>query len=115
MKKQYVPIRYLPSSLSKKDKKKQINMLIKSKKLYKQHKYYNRNKLQSYKNKPSKHIVKARKLYKLETIYPNAKLSRATGCSINSLQQIVKKVLFCPFYIFSSLFFLRNMLHHCTF
>ena len=91
MKKKYVPIRYLPSNLSKKDKKKQINMLIKSKKLYKQHKYYDRNKLQSYKNKTSKHILKARKLYKLETIYPNAKLSRATGCSINSLQQIVKK------------------------
>lgn len=30
-----LPIRYLPFTLSKKDKKKQINMLDKSKKLYK--------------------------------------------------------------------------------
>ena len=35
------PIRYLPFSLSKKDKQKQIKMLLKSKTLYKKDKYYN--------------------------------------------------------------------------
>jgi hypothetical protein len=35
MNKLKIPIRYLPNNLSNKDKKKQIKMLIKSKKLYK--------------------------------------------------------------------------------
>ena len=34
------PIRYVPKILTKKDKKQQVKMLIKSKKLYKNHKYY---------------------------------------------------------------------------
>ena len=44
------PIRYLPKVLTKKDKKTQIKMLIKSKKLYKKNKYYTRKQLLSYKN-----------------------------------------------------------------
>ena len=51
-----VPIRYVPRSLSRKDKKKQINMLKKSQKLYKNKKYYTRKPLASYKNKTSSHI-----------------------------------------------------------
>ena len=66
-----IPIRYLPNKLSKKDKKKQVNMIIKSKKLYKQNKYYTRSKLSSYKNKTSNHIVNARKLYNINNITPN--------------------------------------------
>ena len=85
------PIRYLPNSLSRSDKIKQIRMLSKSKKLYKEHKYYNRNKLSSYKNKKSKHIIKARKLYKIDKIIPSKELSNKTGCSIKALNQIVKK------------------------
>ena len=42
MKSLTVPIRYLPKGLSKKDKKKQIKMLMMSKKLYKEHKYSTR-------------------------------------------------------------------------
>jgi hypothetical protein len=86
-----IPIRYLPNKLSKKDKKKQVNMIIKSKKLYKQNKYYTRSKLSSYKNKTSNHIVNARKLYNINNITPNKNLSIKTGCSINALKQIVKK------------------------
>jgi hypothetical protein len=86
-----IPIRYLPNKLSKKDKKKQVNMIIKSKKLYKQNKYYTRSKLPSYKNKTSNHIVNARKLYNINNITPNKNLSIKTGCSINALKQIVKK------------------------
>lgn len=36
MKLLHFPIRYIPNNLSKKDKQKQINMLLKSKKLYMQ-------------------------------------------------------------------------------
>jgi hypothetical protein len=86
-----LPIRYVPFKLSKKDKKKQINMLMKSKKLYKNNKYYTRKKLASYKNKTSNHITNARKLYKIEKITPNKELSLKTGCSIEALNQIVKK------------------------
>jgi DNA-binding Xre family transcriptional regulator len=85
------PLRYLPFSLSKKDKKRQIKMLQKSKKLYKTNKIYTRKKLSSYKSKPSKHIVNARKIYKINEITPNKELSKATGCSISALNQIVKK------------------------
>jgi hypothetical protein len=86
-----IPIRYLPRKLSKKDKQKQLKMLIKSKRLYKQKKYYTRKNLKSYNNKTSNHIVNARRIYNVEKITPNNELSRATGCSISALKQIVKK------------------------
>lgn len=85
-----IPIRYLPKTLSKKDKKKQIRMLIKSKKLYKEHKYYTRKNV-SYKNKKSNHILNAKKIYKIQKITPNKELATKTGCKISALNQIVKK------------------------
>jgi len=86
-----IPIRYLPNSLTKKDKQKQIQMLNKSKKLYKKHQYFTRKPLTSYKNKPSNHITTALKMYKVDKITPNKTLSLKTGCSIDALNQIVKK------------------------
>ncbi len=43
-----IPIRYLPNKLTKKDKKKQAQMLNKSRKQYKKGKYYTREKLSSF-------------------------------------------------------------------
>ena len=91
MKSLTVPIRYLPKGLSKKDKKKQIKMLMMSKKLYKEHKYSTRKPLSSYKNKKSNHIVDARRIYNIATITPNKELSLKTGCKLSGLKQIVKK------------------------
>jgi hypothetical protein len=85
------PIRYVPTKLTKKDEQNQINMLIKSKKLYKQHKYYTRKNVASYKNVKSKHLLNARKIYNIQNITPTAELSLKTGCKISALQQIVKK------------------------
>ena len=85
------PIRYLPNVLTKKDKKTQINMLIKSKKLYKKNKYYTRKRLPSYKNKKSSHILDARRIYNIKTITPNSELAMKTGCKISALNEIVKK------------------------
>jgi hypothetical protein len=85
------PMRYLPKSLTKKDKKKQIKMLITSKKLYKKQKYSTREQLSSYKNKKSNHILDARRIYNIETITPNKELSLKTGCKLSGLKQIVKK------------------------
>lgn len=86
-----IPIRYLPLKLTKKDKQKQIKMLMKSKKLYKKDKYYTRKKLSSYHSKMSNHIMDARKIYNIEKVTPNKELSLKTGCSLSALNKIVKK------------------------
>ena len=85
------PVRYIPKQITQKDKNKQMNMLIKSKKLYKKHKYYTRTNIKSYKNIKSNHISNARKIYKIKNIKPNKELSLKTGCKISALKQIVKK------------------------
>jgi len=85
------PIRYLPRGLTKRDKRTQFGMLIKTKKLYKQHKYYTRKRLSSYRNKKSNHVLNARKLYNIQNITPNKELALKTGCKLLALQQIVKK------------------------
>jgi hypothetical protein len=84
-------IRYLPKTLTKKDKHLQIKMLTKSKKLYKKHKYYTRKNISSYKNKKSTHVLNARKIYNIKNITPNKELAQKTGCKLSALQQIVKK------------------------
>jgi hypothetical protein len=85
------PVRYLPKVLTRKDRKKQLGMLMKSRKLYKNKKYFTRKKVSSFKSKPSKHVRTARKMYHVDKIKPNKELSKATGCSISALKQIVKK------------------------
>jgi hypothetical protein len=82
--------KYLPQTLSLSDKKKQLRMLLKSRKMYKKGQYYTRKKVLSYKHKPSKHILKARKMYNTN-ILPSKELSRKTGCSVSALKQIVRK------------------------
>jgi len=86
-----VNIRYLPYSLTKKDREKQAKMLKKSQKAYKNSQYYTRQKLSSYKSKKSKHIIKAEKIYGLETIQPNKTLAEKTKCSLEALEKIVSK------------------------
>ncbi len=85
------PVRYLPSGLTKKDKKKQIKMIMKSKKLYKKNKYYTRKHLSSYKNKKSNHIINARKIYNIQNVKPTKELAMKTGCKLSALKKIVKK------------------------
>ena len=81
--------KYLPKSLSRSDKKKQLRMLLKSRKMYKKHQYYTRKKV-NYKHRPSKHILKARKIYNTN-ILPSKELSQKTGCSVSALKQIIRK------------------------
>lgn len=83
--------RYLPDTLSRRDKTRQRKELTKSRKLYKQHKYYTRKAVKSFTSKPSKHIVRARKLYGVDNIKPTRELSKQTGCSLKGLRQIVRK------------------------
>ena len=73
-----VNIKYLPKKLSRKDKKKQSKMLIKSRKLYKKGIYYNRKPVKSFKSTKSPHVIKAMKIYKVDKIQPDSNLARAT-------------------------------------
>lgn len=90
--KQHVPIRYLPKGITRKDRKKQIQALRKSRRQYKQHMYYERPKIASFHSKPSKHVERAKELYKIKgSLLPTAELSRKTGCTKKGLQQIIRK------------------------
>ena len=87
-----VPMRYVPRTLSRKDRSKQIAMLKRSRRLYKRGKYYGRTaKLKSYPHVASKHVVTAKRMYHVDHVVPNAALAQATKCSIGALQKIVKK------------------------
>ena len=86
-----IPIRYLPTVLSKKDRKKQLHMLQKSRKAYRKGKFINRKPISSFHSKKSNHIQNAIKMYKIKNILPNKKLASVTGCSIPTLKKIVNK------------------------
>lgn len=86
-----VPRRYIPKGLTKRDKKKQREMLKKSRKMYKKGKYFTRKKVKSFKSKKSSHITNAQKIYKIDKIYPGKELANKTGCSVDALKKIVKK------------------------
>ena len=85
------PVRYIPRNLSNRDKQIQKKMLLTSKKMYRQKRYYTRKKIKSFHSKPSGHVSRARRIYGVDKIRPNKELSRKTGCSISALRQIVKK------------------------
>jgi hypothetical protein len=86
-----INIRYLPKRLTKKDKKKQTSMIIKSRKMYKKGKYYTRKNISSFQSKKSGHILKAEKMYHVEKIDATNELANATGCNKKALQQIIRK------------------------
>lgn len=86
-----IPIRYLPTKLTKRDKKRQLSMLLKSRNQYKKGKYFTRKQLSSYKSKKSNHIMNAQKLYNVSKIMPNKELASKTGCKIEALVKIVNK------------------------
>ncbi len=87
----YVPQRYIPKSLSKKDKKKQRKELIKSRKAYKNKIYHTRKKVKSFKSKFSPHIQKALNMYKLKKFSLNNELVKKTKCKMVGLKKIFKK------------------------
>jgi hypothetical protein len=86
-----ITLRYLPKRLTKKDKKKQYRMLLKSRRLYKKGKYFTRKAVSSYKSKPSNHIANAKRIYGVENVAITPELARVTGCSKEALSEIVRK------------------------
>ena len=83
--------KYVPKSLSAKDKKQQVKELSKSVKQYKKKKYHTRKKVKSFKSKPSSHVENAKQIYGIEKMTVNDELARKTQCSKKGLRQIVKK------------------------
>jgi DNA-binding Xre family transcriptional regulator len=86
-----INLRYLPKRLTKKDRKIQSKMLLKSRRLYKKGRYYTRKAVPSFKSKKSPHILKAMKIYNVDKIGATNELSKATGCSKNALAKIINK------------------------
>lgn len=86
-----VTLRYLPKSLTRKDRIKQYKMLQKSRKMYKTHKYYTRKKVASFHSKESQHSKDAKKMYNVETIGATNELAIKTGCSKQALAKIINK------------------------
>lgn len=86
-----IPLRYIPKSLTRKDKKKQKKSIMKSRSLYKRGKYIVRSKVSSFRSKPSNHVKTAKRIYKIDTIKPSAELAKKTQCSLKTLEKIVEK------------------------
>lgn len=86
-----INLRYLPKRLTKKDKKNQSKMLLKSRRLYKKGKYYTRKAVPSFKSKKSQHILKAEKIYNVNKIGATDELAKATGCKKSALAKIINK------------------------
>ena len=83
--------KYIPKSLSSKDKKRQKDMIKKSKRMYKKKKYFTRKKVISFTSKKSNHIRNAEKIYKVHKIGATPELVKKTGCSKKALNEIIKK------------------------
>jgi hypothetical protein len=66
-------------------------MLMKSRRLYKNNKYFTRKPVKSYKSKTSNHIVDARRIYNIQNVAPNKELAMKTGCTLSALNKIVSK------------------------
>jgi len=88
---QQITLRYLPKRLTRKDRKKQASMLMRSRKLYKQGKYFTRKKLASFVSRKSSHITDAQKMYNVKTVGANPEFAKKTGCSTAALTRIIKK------------------------
>lgn len=86
-----LPTRYVPRHLTKKDRRRQVQMVLQSRKQYKTQHYYTRQKVGSFRNKKSNHIAHARQLYQINTIAPTRELAVKTGCSLAALKRIVRK------------------------
>jgi hypothetical protein len=90
-KQKFINLRYLPKRLTASDRKKQSQMLLKSRKQYKKNKYYTRKPVKSFHSKTSKHILNAKKMYNVDKIGATNQLAKKTGCSKSALKKIINK------------------------
>ena len=81
---------YVPKTLNPRDKRKQQQYIIRSRKLYKKGIYLSRPAV-TFRSKPSRHVQNAKQMYGIDSIRPTKLLSKKTKCSLRGLNQIVKK------------------------
>ena len=87
----HIPLKYVPKRLTQKDKQKQLAALKKSRRLYKRGVYFKREKVASFSSKPSHHVYNAQQMYHVDKIRADDELALKTGCSVDALQEIIKK------------------------
>lgn len=87
----HIPQRYIPRTLSKKDRVIQKNNLIKTRKLYKKGKYVERPKVKSFVSKKSPHIANVQRIYNIQNVLPTNELANKTKCKKSALEKIVNK------------------------
>jgi len=85
-----IPTRYF-SPLSKKEKRIQIQSILKSRRDYKKGMYQTRKKMKSYPNKKSSHIQRAQAKFGVTSMVPSEELAKKTGCPLSVLEKIVQK------------------------
>lgn len=86
-----IPKNYIPESLSKKDRQKQLKNLVASQKNYKKGIFKTRPSLDSFNAKKSFHIRNAKNTYNINSIKPSKALADKTGCNLATLNKIVEK------------------------
>ena len=86
-----VPVRYLPKTLSKKDRARQRKSLKQSRQAYKRGHYVSRPRVKSFKSRKSNHIIAAERMYGIKTLRLNRELAKRTRCRLEGLKKIVKK------------------------
>ena len=86
-----VPVRYLPKTLSKKDRERQRKSLKRSRQAYKRGHYVSRPRVKSFKSRKSNHIIAAERMYGIKTLRLNRELAKRTRCRLEGLKKIVKK------------------------
>ena len=82
--------RYLPKTLSRKDRKKQQANITRARRLYKRGVYISRPKLKTFRAKKSSHVANAKAKYGVNTINV-ANLAKKSGCSASALRKILNK------------------------
>jgi hypothetical protein len=87
----WVPARYVPAQLTRKDREAQKRALRRSRKLYQKGVYWERPRLASFRSRPSRHVRRAYQLYGVDTMAPGPVLARRSGCPVRSLRAIVRK------------------------
>lgn len=83
--------KYVPSTLSRKDRKHQIKMIQKSQQQYRQHRYVTRQPLTSFLSRRSPHLRRATQMYHVPSLRVTKQLVTNTRCRRSALQSIIRK------------------------
>lgn len=87
----FIPRRYLPSQLTRKDRTRQRKGLLQSRRAYLQGRYVGRPHVASFRSHTSPHIVAAQRKYGVHSITASAELARKTRCKRSALSAILRK------------------------